>query len=690
MFREPKKTTLYEPAVADAVQTLSTIAELEEQHDVQHNLMIGNVPISFKSQNNPERVVHVIRSAFGTILDYLKDFYKRHVGHQVQKEGIKDIHAIMKLVQDAAKKLDTLGKIIHAELTSIKECVDVQTFYEKKIVPMATKQPSKESSLHQLVPTPLEQARRQEAPKPASPRVAIDLESIKNDEAYELFFIRKENGDRFFTPKLLRNVKAVSQVEEQLKDEIVEQGPIAILQSYQDMVAREHAKTLIRECKPLLDEFVKAARRKYNDECAACLYKAVVALFLASYETHPAKQTFPKGSSNYFSDFERFLKEGVHHAKEQMKGNESIEKRLSRDLLLQLFTQCEVSKHIVMPLVVDVIEKGKAQGTIHKAQDASKLSEQLRADFEALLAGGAIYSHVPIMRMLQALEDPEMNAFDPMRLKNWPEKLFEIEVGNRMIPCLRIPSPTTQEYIHKAKINDEFLEFVHRLTEKKERHLMFNMQNRTSWREFSRSKELEDVQKKEPYAKALTVVTMSKDTDFYHQTGPYQQVSQADLFMEHLLEHMASESSGNIYPDKIKQALFPDVAKQLAVAVHDTFFSKKNMLSQQDRRNFIELYYLFLQMKIIELVQPSSMSVTCKDAIDIGLPHACELFLCSKVVRGKPITHKEDELIRAYLFGLPFIHRGRCLNPYRLSRFIACLKTLETESLSKDIQMLFS
>src|SRR5262249_5308470 len=153
---------------------------------------------------------------------------------------------------------------------------------------------------------------------------------------------------------------------------------------------------------------------------------------------------------------------------------------------------------------------------------------------------------------------------------------------------LRIPAPIYQEFINNALINDEFRAFLHSYTQGTipSKHLLINLQDRTSWREFVRCTVLEDLQYQPDLENAITVVTLATDTDFYYQLAPYHQINHAHLFKEQFKELLLDTNAGYFFPSKIdreKLSIFIDDAFE---AIHRIFFSSKNVLVRENRLDF--------------------------------------------------------------------------------------------------------
>ncbi|HXF29474.1 MAG TPA: hypothetical protein VN457_06450, partial [Chlamydiales bacterium] len=129
-----------------------------------------------------------------------------------------------------------------------------------------------------------------------------------------------------------------------------------------------------------------------------------------------------------------------------------------------------------------------------------------------------------------------------------------------------------------------------------------------------------------------------------------------------------------------KNILFPQFAKDLAHTIHELFFQSKNALPRRDRLDFIELFYLLIQLKIVDVVRPDAMSFSCKDGLDVGLTNSIECLLVAKLLSGQNLTQSDVKSLTLMLFGLPLLLRGRNLFSDRFHRLLNVLKLMEAVS----------
>jgi hypothetical protein len=282
----------------------------------------------------------------------------------------------------------------------------------------------------------------------------------------------------------------------------------------------------------------------------------------------------------------------------------------------------------------------------------------------------------PVFKALDIVREDALSFFDPLHQGNIPAKEWLFIQDNREIACLRLPCPILQEIINKAYINEEFRNFL-RALEPKEHLLYINYQDRTSWREHARSVAIEELSRHAEFAGGLTVVTMAKDTDFYNQLGLYQDLTNAKIFIEHFQEHLSDEVTGYYFSPKLKKALFPKIAQQLLERIHERLFNGRNELNFLERLNFIQIAYHFIELKLIELTEPTLLCFGSKDGLDISGVTSLGLVALLTASQGKKWNEKEIDRLNTLLFGPTLLQRERAIHSERFERLISMVHLLE-------------
>ena len=125
---------------------------------------------------------------------------------------------------------------------------------------------------------------------------------------YELFFIRKEDGSRFFSPRLLRNIKLVCDFESYF-GERKGLDPLENIKQWSDRTFHICAKEIIKILGSRLDHFFQEIRKNKGHELIEVLNKVFFALMLSSQNQNLLRHHPTKSCGEYFADFQNFLRD---------------------------------------------------------------------------------------------------------------------------------------------------------------------------------------------------------------------------------------------------------------------------------------------------------------------------------------------------------------------------------------------
>ena len=189
---------------------------------------------------------------------------------------------------------------------------------------------------------------------------------------------------------------------------------------------------------------------------------------------------------------------------------------------------------------------------------------------------------------------------------------------------------------------------------------------------------IEELQSQDSFDKHIDVVTLAKDTEFYHQLAPYHQENHAEVFMQSFKEQLGDENCGFFFPEPIQKVLKKSFIDETMQAVHRIFFSGKNVLQREERLDFIEIFYLFLQLKIVELSKADVVGFCCKDALDISLSTSAQLFIFLKFLNQERLSEMNREQLDLMLYGPCLLFRERSMVPERFNRMVSAIKTIES------------
>jgi hypothetical protein len=687
-------------SVMEAVDNLTHMAEIdlnapslelgagkltEEQVREQLNLL---------SWQSPEYIVYNrerVRETFQVILNYLKHLYEKDKIHLRDADTQRGVQAIMILVNEAAQKVDQCTEMFKGEkeesITQIKEYKELQHFYLSKVyhkfnLPAETDIPWHEDW----------SAQGEEVSKDTSRQGLKDLETIRNDKEYELFLIKREDGRPFFNKDLLRHLRLVGEFDETLGD-MGDEDPFLRLKMLEDRDLHLSAQEILHQVAPYVDDYLKDAMKYKEIEFVASINKALMALMLAANSHNMMQNTLGKSSLNYYSDFQFYLRKAIssteyHH---YMTNPPDRKDRFFQTLYTLTHSLCSgyftrSGKHKEMIAFIRLlIEKG-GQGSETRPQTQSPLAlwNNLLDENEHIRYLLKHYPNGPVLRAIDVFRsETPLQGFDPLAQINHPAQLYTVVNDQMHLSCLRIPAPVHQEYIHKAAPVDEFYGFLRSLGKEgmQQRHLMVNLQDRTSWQEHARCLALEKIPAQAEFNQSLVVVTLPKNADFYFQSGPYVNLNDAKEFISLFEAQIESaEQCGFFFPSAWNKKAFESFAKDAMKMIHRVFFGGKDTLIHKNRLDFIEIFYLFLLLKVIEDFKPDSISFTCKDSVDTGAAASAEFYSFMKIMNSAQSWSKEEKDFLLWLIYSPaLVLRERAIDATRFNRMTSALSVVQAE-----------
>lgn len=285
----------------------------------------------------------------------------------------------------------------------------------------------------------------------------------------------------------------------------------------------------------------------------------------------------------------------------------------------------------------------------------------------------------PLLKTLEIIRTEEEGAFvpfDPWIQGNLPSKLYHLRKKGKNIDVLSLGSPTRQGKISRAEIVDEFRGFLRYLHANEKMHLLINLQDRLSWHENARSAMLEHLQENAMFSPCLMVITLPKNTDFYYQRNGFADLDIADDFLSAFIDQIDNpEESGFFFPEKWKKKDRLEFTKSALSKIHETVFGGERSLTRQMREDFIELFYQLLVTEVIEKFDVSTISFTCKDAIDTGAYASGLFFGFLKGYQGDLTTKENLDALRFMFYWRALSIRERASDGEPFFRTLSALQT---------------
>jgi hypothetical protein len=511
-----------------------------------------------------------------------------------------------------------------------------------------------------------------------------DFETVKKDREYELFYLRDDDEKLFFSPKLLRNIKLYCDFDEITLP--LEQDPLLKIRFLRDKDLQAAAEQIFHEIKPIIDLLYQEKKSFLDHQLAEALHKALLALLLASNPKNLLQSTAPKSCVEYFEDFQHFLREALRSEEYQKiiaypeKYQDNFSKllmQLAHTLCHALFCRKEGVREEVLGFIYSLVHKGEEKER-EKLLVRTGFWEDILEKDDAFRQILKFYPNGPLFKDLDVIreQEEEFLSFDPMMQGNLPSTLYSFHFLDKKISVIRMACPTKQQVISSARIVEEFVGFLrYNFSQKKKKHhLLINLQDKTSWKEYARCHSLENLQVEAEIKDALTVVSFTKDTDFYYQNAEYLELSSAKDFIEQFIQQVFGlDACGYFFPKHLITPQFQKFIENLFSKIHEMFFENKPALSRKNRLDFIEIAYAFMVLKLLEMTGADSLSFTCKDGVDVGEAQAASFYAFLYLLSGEKWNKEVKDMLLWLLYAPALQIRERSIDTQRMNRVISAI-----------------
>ena len=679
-----KKDDLLEnTSILEAVDNLSSMAELnleELGHDKGEVDSVLHLQTShWLDLKNEEKTIKSVKDTFRTVHNYLKYVYKKEGTQLKDKEIQKGVKSIVALAAEAAGKVDQCVKLFKDKkgVSESKEFKDLIDFYEHKILKRFEEVIKSEEDWDDEWSGEADAADIQR-------RGLKDLETVTKDRDYELFFISKEDGSKFYNKNLIRHIRLVADFD-LIIGSLSGDDPFLRIKILQDRMAHEAALFLKREIKGDLDKWIKKAGKFRDNYFVQIFYHSITALLLAANPHNLLIRKVGKGSISYFEDFRKYLRAGLDSIEyEQLIETLAGERDPFFKELLHIVHKLCFFLYMNKPdysdsfsLLSRVIGREKKKGMVASLS----LWNQVLDDHEALHSELKKFPSGPLFKVIDILHGEEVHGFDPYMQDDMPLFLCSLDVGKKEVGLILSAAPLHQKQIDKAVVIGEFLGCMRYAKEEKKKFLLINFQDRTSWKEFARSHALEEFQKNAEVTNCIDVITIPKETDYYAQSDEYLKISSAKEFKKTLLDQVKSgENCGYYFPKEYERESLIKFVNDSIEWIHIRFFGEKEELSRKNRLDYIEIFYNILILKFIKLSEADYVIFSAKDSIDTSAIAAASFYAFMKLLSiGSDWKEDEKELFLNTIFLRAFLIRERTVDNRAMSRGVSMLSVLSGE-----------
>lgn len=691
-----------ELSVMEAVNNLSNMSEIDLKEPYETKEGEEWQPSEEINWRDPRQALQnegLIKETFRVLHRYLQNMVRQNQNALKDPQTQRGIQAIMLLAAEAVQKMDRFSALYpdkYKAISQLKEYTDLQKYYRQQILRQMPEMPEEEEEWEQSIP-------KQEFQEIEAEKKGLqDLKSVRKDQNYELFFIKGENGQPFFSRSLLRHIRLVGNFDE-LVSKVEGEDPLLDVRELFDREIQQGAKQILKLSENYIDLFYKEGMKQKTRPFVGAMNKCLMALRMAANPVNLIENQSFKSCLEYFSDFHRFLRHAMQAGgyQKRISGEFSEDEfshaliNLTHALCCYFFMRTEPLKE-ALKLIHTIIERGEALRGPRPKEKEEKKELQVWKDLtdmdESIRHLLNHYPNGPILRTLDAFrEEEEYEGWDPLSFYNFPSLQFSFSTHNMHVSVLRIPCPVHQEYIHKAAIDREFegLLRFYRHELKPDRHLLVNLQNRISWEEFARCRAIEETAMKAEHYETLYVLGIPKNSSFYMQEDEYQQMAGAPVFLESFQQQLAGGvECGFFTPEVIQGEELKKFIETALKDIHELYFDQETSLTRKQRLIFIEIFYIYYVLKAIDMLQIDSVSFTCKDALDTGVAQTASFYGFLKMISSNQAwSKKEIDFFLWLVYGPALLVRDRAIHHNRLSRTLMTLETIHQKCLEKHFEI---
>lgn len=328
-----------------------------------------------------------------------------------------------------------------------------------------------------------------------------------------------------------------------------------------------------------------------------------------------------------------------------------------------------------------------------KPSTESYLLERVDRMYSFFCAIGRNHKTTLTSQVCKSVKDHFNFGFDSIREGNPPHRLGELCIqqgeNQKIVNCIACGSTTIEGWwlwgTSYATNNGIFYECMKNYKEEGKSHLfVINQDYRASdswvWELFDRivggvetDRINAIIEIANGFEKTFFPIVLSKNSDFFKQSGIFEKQSKAKLFKEELIkqyfEHRPSVT-GNFIPPHVMQKIV-DLKGQSIVwvnAIHEIMFRGKLELTVKQRQVFYDLYQDILVLYMIVILNVDSYNISCKDAIDRAADSNSRLWAHTGLVHNMEREPLFRERFEIRLFSRALMVRKREINRDRFNR----------------------
>ena len=198
-----------ELSVMEAVDYLSNMTEIDVKDAIDFEEDELSTEINWRDPKQALQNEAIVKETFRVIHRYLQNMVRNDQNCLKDADMMKGVQAIILLADEAVEKLDEFAALHPKTLTSftkLKEYTDLKKYYRQQMLKQMPMPPEETESW--------EEEAKSFTSVQAEKSALRDLEAVRKDQSYELFFIKNENDKPYFSKNLIRHIRLIGNFDD--------------------------------------------------------------------------------------------------------------------------------------------------------------------------------------------------------------------------------------------------------------------------------------------------------------------------------------------------------------------------------------------------------------------------------------------------------------------------------------------
>ncbi|MBM3199165.1 MAG: hypothetical protein FJZ58_07955, partial [Chlamydiae bacterium] len=304
-------------SIVEAVDFLSSLAEIDitlsrkvlsSEGDTLH-------PHRWLDQQLLQKNQEIILEMLASIHSYLKEICEKHPDRWDDVQVCKGVQSLLFLLEEAVEKMEKFTDLFKEDppLEGVMQLSAYQALQEYIVENVLPHLKQEEEDILGI---------QEEELVGVQKKGIRDLEDIKGDRFYELFYLKKEDKKPFYDYDMIRRLKLIYDFD-QMREHQEEVDSFTRIRQLQNQEFSRKAAWVLQNSSHLIASFYKESMKAKSNLLVAALNKTLMSLMLSANprnlqggamieDCSGEGDKHLKNTSEYFADFHFYLREALH------------------------------------------------------------------------------------------------------------------------------------------------------------------------------------------------------------------------------------------------------------------------------------------------------------------------------------------------------------------------------------------